>query len=764
MQHAPAENTVDEIFFVVGLPPHRKSIQPGLAHHTTFPSKSFLRSKLARSLRGSSQSLTKQSRDADGSADRSASADALDSEVLSTVVEEEGGEEWDDFEEITLAEVEAAALPPAAPAPPAPRAASASHARAASLPTFTAVVNKDPFATPSDYRSPASSLHPIPLPDSRTSSVHRSASLDKSFHRLRQSSRASRQSHRSSRKTPDLNLILDFPLPPSHIPTPQTPSNRPREEPTPVTDGQSVFFDRDPFRADSILSKDLADEYLSSCKVLNTPTVASSAAASFYTAQSRPSSPSPAPASLFTPEPEPEPEPKPKPNPKPKPPVPVPVPAPQSSSSARKQTPSTASHSTTLTKATASLRRFGSFTRDTLRTSFRTPIADISSPRPPLKKRAQRVSAQKSAEAPEAPAARPRLELNFIPERFDIRFPSFHGATPRISRAHNPYPLRSIQSFYGSLEEFLTSHKPQEPAVARRNRFKSAPSLLVTPVATTPRRTLPRRRIRAANPTHPTPSSNPPTSSTSPRAFPPSAGSATLHKIQVYPRISSAAASFVPPSPSWLSRNVVELEKSLARTNASVSKLNLSQESLFTENSFSSDQVEASDLGEDFTVSPFTENPPSPPPFTIIPLTPTTPSTDTIYAPETVPIYDSTSTRTNSSSAPSRAPSQATLVTRPPLRSYSSSKSSSSHKPSSVATKATASRAHSRSRNNSVTRATITHYRRSVIDNRKKNRTESPGSDQSYPRLFPNSYSESFSKSSPTVSLLPPLDIVSIGE
>ena len=193
----------------------------------------------------------------------------------------------------------------------------------------------DPFATPSNYRSPIDSLHPVSLL-SRSSSLRSPVEKTSTSIRRRSSSRASRQSRQSSRHISDLQdlrLILDFPYPPSHLPTP-VDSAKPAgtahdRSPAPIGDDSSVFYDQDPFRAESILEKDPVDARSSIAH-----TIPDSATASFHTALSRASTPAPS-------------------------------------------APSTS----TGTKTSSTLKRFGSL-KSTLRASFRTPISEISSNRP----------------------------------------------------------------------------------------------------------------------------------------------------------------------------------------------------------------------------------------------------------------------------------------------------------------------------------------------------------------------------------------------
>ncbi|KAI0034135.1 hypothetical protein K488DRAFT_84228 [Vararia minispora EC-137] len=750
---------------------------------------------------------------------------------LSTVAEEDG---WSDFEEVSLDEVDeepkadrgggidselardastSLSQPPAVDAPDA--APDTAPAPTDSL--------RDPFATPSDYwrRSPASSLRP----GSASSAVNPTTPLD----RVRHSSKASRRSRRSSghRNTlgTDLRLLLDFPLPPKSIPTPQSSvrSRQAAQELTPIADDRSVFYDSDPFRAESLRTEALfgpefATEYLASNRALST--IESSARESFHTAQSvvsRRSTPPPPETAASSPPLPPSPPLSSSPPslpPKDKPPRAT-SPAPRSlpprrlpglePSSLHKRTPSSASHSTTFSKATASLRRFSSFTRDTLRSSFQ--------PRP--KKRAQDAPAE-SATNPNA-NRKSRYELPELGrESFHISIPSFKDGL-----------LEKTQGLDQELVNDLQSAQPyprSKPATSRHGRFKSAPSLLVTPIATEPRFVFPVTESpplepvanHPPRPTRPAPPI-PPELSPLPLDPPPFAKFTRVDPRELSvsptadPRLSSAAVSFVPPSPSWLSRNVIDLEEWF---NGSDGKLltpglsNSSHESLVSSDSFYSNRVEPSDSEDDVSTidnrTPPLSSPPSPTfpaPSTVPPasrpvllpsrrLAPPTSAassspSETLSVRGYVDIHDGLTARstrtkltidTNLSGFPlGRVPPREYRIYSPPL-------SLCSRTP--VSTKLASSRARTRSRSNSVTRATITHYRRSVVESRIRTGTSSrtdstrrtgPKSKQSSgssrtlripigtgPTTLYEGPASTYAHSSPTVSLLPPLDLVSV--
>ncbi|TFY78035.1 hypothetical protein EWM64_g5978 [Hericium alpestre] len=529
-------------------------------------------------------------------------------QVLSTVVEEDPAavDDWeDDFEPINLADIrfdddedkssssltlQARSVQPS-PAfrpidnPPAPPAPEPLTHTSSSQPSY----HSDPFATPSDYRSPVDSVNP-PSFLSRSSSFVR-APFDKTpaaNSRTRTSSKASKRSHRSEKHDSviqELKLLLDFPLPPSHIPTPvsgtpvksidQTAS---ASEVTPVADDSSIFYDQDPFRAESILE---AEESSAQNRTEYTPAASS---ASFHTAQSRASSPSRRSTSSQSPAPTLH-------QSRDRTPSPTVLPS-HDSTPLRKQasihTTSASIYAPSIsTKASSTLKRFGSLTKETLRASFRTPISQLSSSRSRRKQRGQHVPADNTPEpsVQQEPEVAFNLLPEFKPEALDITFPAFDATSPRVSRAFHPYPQRSVQSFYGSLEDFLSGHtKTGEPT--RHHRFRSVPSLLPSAALTKPE---PAADTQARTPPPPEPSIivTPPVPHAHPprptRPLPPLPVASLppisrpvkfelvdpldLTSSPISPTYSNefrySSISLAPGSPSWLSRNVEEIERAL---------------------------------------------------------------------------------------------------------------------------------------------------------------------------------------------------------
>ena len=156
-----------------------------------------------RSLRGSTSGSTERPANEDLtrlSPDQLPAGGGKGAEGLSTVVEEDF-EDWvDDFDDISLEEV-----------PGVDRAAAGSSSR------------------------------------TQTQLTHESDSAFAS--RPRTTSKTSRRSRKSS----ELRLILDFPFPPTFIPTPnsKTPLSIPPQQDTPVRDDESISEDRDPFLAET---------------------------------------------------------------------------------------------------------------------------------------------------------------------------------------------------------------------------------------------------------------------------------------------------------------------------------------------------------------------------------------------------------------------------------------------------------------------------------------------------------------------------------
>ena len=719
----------------------------GLDDDATFRSKSFLRSRLVRSLRGSTSSSTERSPEpfpgdsetARQDSDQPPSRGVDGTRGLSTVAEEDL-EDWvDDFEAISLADV-----------PPEAEGVGLTESVA-----DTSGVSK----TTSGEADSASAV-------STAQEVVRSRTISKT----------SRRSRKSSRRNTGLKLILDFPLPPTFIPTttrskPPAPVQVPQETTlNPVHDDESIFYDRDPFRAEP--TRDPAEVASVNNPEADTTRVASSA--SFYTAHSRRShSRSPTP-SVHT-DPPPSHHSLPSVHPSSLPPLQFPFPNPSSSPSPQTQTetPSTTRRSIkTLTKASATLKRFGTITRETLRTSFRKPIPELSVRRP---RRATRVAHASLEQLPQSSSQqvpdRSPLLPDFQPEAFDISFPAVQTphVSPRGSRVSRAHP--SVQSFYASLEEFLTSHLHSDES-NRRSRFLSAPTLLLTTERDPPK---PLTEIQVLPPTPPLGLPRPD------RPLPPLpregydfVDPSTLTDSVLASPATAYRDSPIPPSPSWLSRNVRELEIAL----------NKKAEALAASSSLSA-------CGSDTDVSTVHL------PKAVQTQTPSSSTTssstrlrgEVVLLRGRVNIQDSKSSQITlrSLTSSNRSPSEATVV----LRTRSRSRRNRSGQPQLVISAGAANPpVRPRSRSSSVTKATITHYRRSLVESRKKSRPPrkedtakfSTGAKvpkasfmfsiearQSQPlhsiqtRSFSHSYRLAVTNK-PTVSRLPPLEIVPVCE
>jgi hypothetical protein len=508
--------------------------------------------------------------------------------------------------------------------------------------------------------------------------------------------RTTSKTSRRSRKSSELRLILDFPLPPTFIPTPnsKTPLSIPvrlphTQQDTPVRDDESISEDRDtPEVAEADITR-----------------VGSSA--SFYTANSQSPSPVPSVQSVHT-DPAPPPSPLPSAHPPPLSPLHLPFPdqpslSPQPSRTA--ETPSTThTHRSirTLTKASETLKRFGNLTRETLRTSFRTPVSELS-----VRKarrgtaRVAHVSLDQLQHSSLPNVDRSPLLPDFHPEAFDVSFPAVetpHG-TPRTSRLSRAHP--SVHSFYASLEEFLTSHLRSDDSNNRRSRFISAPTLLVTAERDTPKPTTSPPAVTdtqvvilAPAPLLPCPD----------RPLPPLpregydfVDPSTLTESATVSPASEHRYSSIPPSPSWLSRNVRDLEIALIK-KAEAPSLSSSRSAFGsdTDNNSSDHRRKATHrTHSSSTVS-----------------SPLRLHGEVVFLRGRVNIQDSKPRHITLKSS-SRTPSDATVIqtrTRP-------RRSRSNHPrlpPSPVA--------RPRSRTSSVTKATITHYRRSLVETRKKSR------------------------------------------
>ena len=633
-----------------------------------------------RSLRGSTSSSTERSTTpvpgdvTRQDSDQPSTGRANDTEALSTVVEEDL-EDWvDDFEAISLSDVPGVV----GQAGSAPVSSGASQ------------------SSSSSSSSESDSTH-----SSRRTRQSQSQSQSQPQPRQRTTSKTSRRSHKSSRRETELRLIHDFPLPPTFIPTPSTtrtpPPSRHPANVAPVNDDESIFYDNDPFRAE-VASQSVASR--------GAPRVDSSA--SFYTAHSRSTSPVPSshvlpPPSLHPSEQQQQP---------PLSPLQLAFPDPSLSSSPQLSHSATLSTSRrsvrTLTRASATLKRIGTRTRETLLTSFRAP-------RPRRATRVQHVSLDHlphSSSHHHLTDPRPVLP-DFHPEAFDISFPAVETprTSPRASRVRVARSQPSVQSFYASLEDFLTSHLHSDES-NRRSRFKSAPTLLLTSDRDPPSKPVEfSAEVEVVPPTPPLPRPRterplPPLPREAYRFVDPS----TLTKSASVSPASGHRRSSLPPSPSWLSRNVHELEVALTK-RLEASSVTSSQSAC------GSDTEGVSTIHIPKAVQ--TQTP-----------SPSTTSSSTRIRGEVVRlrgrvnIEDTTPRQiTLRSLTPSnKTASEATVV----LRTRSRSRRNRSGYPSQprlvISTVTPNTPVRPRSRTSSVTKATITHYRRSLLETRKKSR------------------------------------------
>jgi hypothetical protein len=680
--------------------PRASPFCPGLDDDATFGSKSFLRSRLVRSLRGSASRSTEPSIASLSGAtttrqdsDQHPTISANGAEGLTTVIEEDL-EDWvDDFEAISLSDL-----------PLGIQVEGTGQLEAESV-AISSSASQSISTTDSDTTLSSRRTKQSP---SQTQAQVRPRTTSKTSRRSRKSSRATRST--------ELQLILEFPFPPTFIPTPprttgrrsRTPSStRLIPEVNPIHDDGSIFFDRDPFRSEPIHDQEAGAESSSGNNAdAGAPRVDSSA--SFYTAHSRSSSPTP--SGHVDPLPSPHP-------PAQQPslsPLQLPFPDPSFTASPQlthTETPSSTRRSIrTLTRAGATLKRFGHLTRDTL-TSIRTPISELGVRRPRRAKRVKHVSLDQFPQPSSSHHVsdhRPELP-DFQPSAFDLSFPAVEAprVSPRVSRAPRPHP--SVQSFYASLEEILTSHHhSDEPN--RRSRFQSAPTLLLTS----------ERDPRPAEPpsaevqeeVHPT---EPPSIPREERPLPPLPREAydfvdpsTLTESRTVSPATENRYSSIPPSPSWLSRNVRELEIALA-------------EKAEASSAASSRSAFGSDTGRS-SVFHF--------PKAIQTQTPShsTTSSSTRLRGEVVllrgrvNIQDATPRRVTLRSVdPStKTPSEATVVLRARSRTR---RNGSGHTSQRLVISAVPNPpVRPRSRTSSVTKATITHYRRSLLETKKKSR------------------------------------------
>ena len=517
--------------------------------------------------------------------------------------------------------------------------------------------------------------------------------------RPRTISKTSRRSNKSARRE-ELRLILDFPLPPTFIPTPpKTRTPPPPSRPVaPVNDDASVFYDHDPFRSEPVRDQDAAAE-VASLNIGEEGAPRADSSASFYTAHSRTSSPARPPQS-----PHPSQQQR---HPSVQLPLPEPSFSPQLSHSA---TLSTSHRSVrTLNKASATLKRLGNRTRDTLLTSIRAPISELSVRR----QRRTRVKHVSLDQLPLSSHHLPRPVLpDFEPEAFDIAFPAVETPriSPRVSRALRSNP--SVQSFYASLEDFLTSHLHSEQS-NRRSRFKSAPTLLLTTD-----RDLPRRPDSLSAELQVSPLTPPLPLPRTERPLPPLPREGydfvdpiTLTESTTVSSSSERRYSSIPPSPSWLSRNVRELEIALSKKSESSSAAS-------SRSACGSDTEHISTVHIPKAVQTRTSSPST-----------TSSSTrlhgEVVLLRGRVNIQDTTPQRITlrSRTPSSKTPSESTVV----LRTRSRSRRNRSVYPTQsrlvISTFPPNPPVRPRSRTSSVTKATITHYRRSLLETKKKSRS-----------------------------------------
>ena len=677
--------------------PRASPFCPGLDDDATFGSKSFLRSRLVRSLRGSASRSTEPSiashsgattrQDSDQHPTRSVNG----AEGLTTVVEEDL-EDWvDDFEAISLSD-----LPLGIQVEGTGQAESVAVSSGASQ----SISTTDSDTTLSSRRTKQS--------PSQTQAQARPRTTSKTSRRSRKSSRATRST--------ELQLILEFPFPPTFIPTPPRTTGRRSRTPSstqlipevhPIHDDGSVFFDRDPFRSEPIHDQEAGAEP-SSVNIVDAGAPRVDSSASFYTAHSRSSSPTP--SDHVDPLPSPHAQ---------QPslsPLQLPFPDPSLTASPQlthTETPSSTRRSIrTLTRAGATLKRFGHLTRDTLLTSIRTPISELGVRRP--RRRATRVKHVSLDQLPQSSSShhvsdhRPELP-NFQPSAFDLSFPAVEAprVSPRASRAPRPQP--SVQSFYASLEEFLTSHhRSDEPN--RRSRFQSAPTLLLTSERDRRPAEPPSAEVQEDHPTLPL------SIPRGERPLPPLPREAydfvdpsTLTESRTVSPATENRYSSIPPSPSWLSRNVRELEIALAEKAEASSAA--SSRSAFGSDTRCSSVFHFPKAIQTQTPSHSTSS------------SSTRLRGEVVLLRGRVNIQDATPRRvTLRSIDPSKTPSEATVVLRARSRTRRNRSGQTGQPRLVISAVPPNPPVRPRSRTSSVTKATITHYRRSLLETKKKSR------------------------------------------
>jgi hypothetical protein len=721
--------------------PRTSPFCPGLDDDATFRSKSFLRSRLVRSLRGSTSNSTERPLEhtiPGGSEVARQDSGQPPSGGVDGIVAEESLEDWvDDFEAISLADV----------------------------PGTLGVEGVGPTESVAGASGVSNTIYGEADTTSASSASQQSQQTKQSQAQVRSRtiSKTSKRSRKSSRRNTELRLILDFPLPPTFIPTPTR--SKPPQDINPVHDDGSIFYDRDPFRAEPIRDQETVAESAS----VNNPEadiarVASSA--SFYTAHSRSRSSTPSVHTDLPPS-------QPSVHPSSLPALQFPFPNPSSSPSPQTQTDTTSTTRRsikTLTKASATLKRFGNLTRETLRTSFRKPIPELSVHRPRRATRITHASLDQLHQSSSQQAPDRGLLPDFQPEAFDISFPAVE-TPPRGSRVSRAHP--SVQSFYASLEEFLTSHLHSDES-NRRSRFLSAPTLLLTSERDPPKPAeLPRTEIQVVPPTPPLCLPRPE------RPLPPLpregyhfVDPSTLTESTSVTPATEYRYSPIPPSPSWLSRNVRELEIALTKQAKSSS-------------ASSSRSARGTDTEDVSTVhlpkAVQTQTPSS-----------STTSSSTRLRGEVVLLrgrvniqdFKSSQITLRSLTSSNKSPSEATVV----VRTRSRPRRNRSGQPQFVISAVPPNPpVRPRSRSSSVTKATITHYRRSLVETRKKCRPPRKEDtaklctgakvskarfifslwDSAIPTPFIHHQSRSYRlavTNKPTVSRAPPLDIVPVCE
>lgn len=343
----------------------------------------------------------------------------------------------------------------------------------------------NPFATPAGYQ--------YPTPTSSSASRSRSHSVISRLKNLsrtsidrprdplrRSSSKRSTRTQRSSRIKPKAeltSLCLDFPPPPTHIPTPiasahcpSEPSSAPPLESAAVDDTSSVIFNFDPFRSNFILENNLVEP------VLNEPTPE---VQEELRSCGRP---------------------------------PSPVPSITRTVKGNNRTPGT-------------LKRFKTLTKQALRASLRTPVSELSSSHPVGSRRTRsfrRTSAPASVPEPEPP--RPSTEPSAPPILDDIQLTTSPLPEPGLSPPLPPLPSEPSSN---TIPVIHISAEPETPTIEITDSQEHSLQIPPPPSAF---------RYQLVDPSELT---------ASPFSF------STSSLIN-----NSTRTSFIPPSPSWLSRNV----------------------------------------------------------------------------------------------------------------------------------------------------------------------------------------------------------------